>query len=82
MAELRLRLSPRGDIVSEMGKQRTVELFGESLSPQQVVERICNDVERDGLFDLRPRLVSSGCGGGFSSATPAACRTRSAPTIP
>ena len=59
MAELRLRLSPRGDIVSEMGKQRTVELFGESLSPQQVVERICSDVERDGLaamLDYTARL--------------------------
>jgi histidinol dehydrogenase len=59
MAELRLRLSPRGDIVSEMGKQRTVELFGEPLSPQQVVERICNDVEHDGLaavLDYTARL--------------------------
>ncbi|MGE5191402.1 MAG: histidinol dehydrogenase [Deltaproteobacteria bacterium] len=49
MAELRLRLSPRGDIVSEMGRQRTVELFGEALSPQQVVARICSDVDHDGL---------------------------------
>ncbi len=59
MAELRVRLSPRGDIVSEMGKQRTVELFGEPLSPQQVVERICNDVQRDGLaavLDYTARL--------------------------
>jgi histidinol dehydrogenase len=59
MAELRLRLSPHGDIVSEMGKQRTVELFGEPLSPQQVVERICDDVERDGLaavLDYTARL--------------------------
>jgi histidinol dehydrogenase len=59
MAELRLRLSPRGDIVSEMGKQRTVELFGEPLSPQQVVGRICNDVQRDGLaavLDYTARL--------------------------
>jgi histidinol dehydrogenase len=59
MAELRLRLSPRGDIVSEMGKQRTVELFGEPLSPQQVVGRICDDVQRDGLaavLDFTARL--------------------------
>jgi len=49
MADLRQRLSPRGDIVSEMGRQRTVELFGEPLTPQQVVERICSDVEREGL---------------------------------
>jgi histidinol dehydrogenase len=59
MAELRERLSPRGDIVSETGRQRTVELFGEPLAPQQVVERICNDVERDGLkavLDYTARL--------------------------
>ena len=52
VSELRQRLSPRGDIVSEMGKQRTVELFGEPLTPQQVVERICGDVDRDGLTAL------------------------------
>jgi len=49
ITELRRRLSPRGDIVSEMGRQRTVELFGEPLSPQQVVEKICGDVDRSGL---------------------------------
>jgi histidinol dehydrogenase len=49
IAELRTKLSPRGDIVSEAGRQRTVELFGEPLSPQQVVERICRDVQERGL---------------------------------
>jgi len=48
-AELREKLSPRGNVVSEAGRRRTIELFGEPLSPQQVVERICGDVERDGL---------------------------------
>lgn len=47
--ELRRKLSPRGEIVSEAGRKRTIELFGEPLSPQQVVERICRDVEREGL---------------------------------
>ena len=47
--ELRDKLSPRGNIVSEAGRQRTVELFGEPLSPQQVVERICSDVQERGL---------------------------------
>ena len=47
--ELRQKLSPRGDIISESGRQRTIELFGEELSPQQVVERICGDVDRNGL---------------------------------
>ncbi|MEX0585127.1 MAG: histidinol dehydrogenase, partial [Pirellulales bacterium] len=31
------------------GRRRTVELFGEPLSPQQVVERICGDVRARGL---------------------------------
>jgi histidinol dehydrogenase len=48
-AELRERLSPRGDVVSEAGRRRTIELFGEPLSPQQVVERICRDVRDRGL---------------------------------
>lgn len=49
LAELREKLSPRGDVVSEAGKKRTMELFGEALSPQQVVGRICRDVARNGL---------------------------------
>ena len=49
LAELRERLSPRGDVVSEAGRRRTMEVFGEALSPQQVVERICEDVRRKGL---------------------------------
>lgn len=49
LAELRERLSPRGNVVSEAGRRRTIEVFGEPLSPQQVVERICNDVRDQGL---------------------------------
>lgn len=49
LAELRRKLSPRGDIVSEAGRQRTIELFGEPLSPQEVVARICDDVRERGL---------------------------------
>jgi histidinol dehydrogenase len=48
-AELRQKLSPRGDVVSAAGKQRTIELFGEPLSPQHVVEKICGDVAENGL---------------------------------
>ncbi len=51
-AALREKLSPRGDVVSEAGRQRTVELFGEPLTPQQVVERICQDVRGRGLDSL------------------------------
>lgn len=49
IAALRAKLSPRGAIVSEEGRRRTIELFGEALSPQQVVERICRDVQTRGL---------------------------------
>jgi histidinol dehydrogenase len=46
---LRERMSPRGDVVSDRGRQLTLEVFGEALAPQQVVERICGDVRREGL---------------------------------
>ena len=49
IAALRERLSPRGDVVSEAGRRRTIEVFGEPLTPQQVVERICDDVRSRGL---------------------------------
>ncbi|QDU09382.1 histidinol dehydrogenase [Gimesia aquarii] len=58
-AELRNKLSPSGNVVSEAGRQRTIELFGEPLTPQQVVERICNDVRdtgRDALLDYSAKL--------------------------
>jgi histidinol dehydrogenase len=45
LAELRRKLSLQGDIVSEAGRQRTIELFGEALSPRQVVHVICGDVK-------------------------------------
>lgn len=46
------RLSPRGNVVSEAGRKLTVEVFGEPLTPQQVVERICQDIRTDGLAAL------------------------------
>lgn len=49
IAALRERLSPRGNVVSEAGRKRTIEVFGEALSPEQVVERICEDVRQRGL---------------------------------
>lgn len=51
-AELREKLSPRGNVVSEAGRQRTIQLFGEPLSPQEVVQKICEDVRTDGLQAL------------------------------
>ena len=46
--DLREKLSPRGDVTSEAGRQRTIELFGEPLTPQEVVQRICEDVRSQG----------------------------------
>ena len=54
LAALRRKLSPQGNVVSEAGRQRTIDLFGEPLSPQRVVERICGDVRRDGLSAVVP----------------------------
>jgi histidinol dehydrogenase len=57
--ELRRRMSPRGDVVSPQGRARTVAAFGEPLTPQQVVERICADVQCRGLeavLDYTARL--------------------------
>ncbi len=44
LAALRRRLSPQGDVVSQAGRQRTIAVFGEPLTPIQVVDRICHDV--------------------------------------
>lgn len=52
LAELRRKLSPQGNVVSEAGQRRTMEVFGEPLTPQQVVERIVRDVRSDGLAAL------------------------------
>ena len=46
---LRQRLSPRGDVVSQEGRRRTIEIFGEPLSPWEVVQRIGRDVQQKGL---------------------------------
>ena len=59
LAPLREKLSPRGDIVSEAGRQRTIEVFGEPLSPQQVVTRILQRVRVEGraaVLELTEKL--------------------------
>jgi histidinol dehydrogenase len=56
---LRRQLSPRGDVVSPQGRERTIAAFGAPLTPQQVVERICRDVQERGLdavLDYTARL--------------------------
>jgi histidinol dehydrogenase len=49
LADLRERLSPRGAVVSEAGRRRTVEVFGQELTPLEIVERICDDVRERGV---------------------------------
>jgi histidinol dehydrogenase len=47
--EIRQRLSPEGNVVSEAGQQKTVEVFGRPLTPVEVVETICREVHQQGL---------------------------------
>jgi histidinol dehydrogenase len=49
IAALRAKLATDGDVVSEAGRRKTIEVFGEPLTPMQVVERICRDVRKRGL---------------------------------
>ncbi|MFO0913673.1 MAG: histidinol dehydrogenase [Pirellulales bacterium] len=49
LSALREQLSPRGDVVSPASRQRTLEVFGEPLSPREVVERICGQVRSEGV---------------------------------
>ena len=46
---LRGKLVSQGDVISPAGRQKTIDVFGEPLSPKQVVERICADVAAQGL---------------------------------
>ncbi|MDG2380088.1 MAG: histidinol dehydrogenase [Pirellulaceae bacterium] len=49
---LRRKLSPRGDVTSDASRLRTIEVFGEPLTPMQVVEKICSDVQQQGMNSL------------------------------
>jgi histidinol dehydrogenase len=49
LAELQRGLTLQGDLVSPRGKELTEQVFGEALTPSQVVERICGEVRRRGL---------------------------------
>ena len=49
LRNLRERLSPRGNVVSRQGRRRTIEVFGQPLTPLQVVEKICTQVRDEGL---------------------------------
>ena len=52
LAALRSKLVSQGEMVSPAGRQRTIDVFGEPLTPRQVVERICVDVRTRGLDAL------------------------------
>ncbi len=45
---LRAQLSPSGNVVSVRGRELTERVFGAPLTPQQVVERICAEVQSQG----------------------------------
>jgi histidinol dehydrogenase len=49
VAQLRAKLAPGGNVVSDAGRQKTLEVFGTPMSPTEVVERICSDVRHQGL---------------------------------
>src|SRR5438552_1468238 len=52
LARLRDDLGTQGNVVSERGRALTRKVFGAPLTPQQVVERVCDDVRRRGLAAL------------------------------
>lgn len=67
LAELRRKLSPRGDVVSDAGRRRTIQIFGEPLAPNEVVQRICSDVANRGLeavLDYSQRIDGAKLGTG------------------
>ena len=47
--QLRQVLGPQGDVVSDAGRERTIEVFGRPLSPQQIVTQICAEVRSEGV---------------------------------
>lgn len=49
ISQLRALLAPAGNVVSEAGRQKTLEVFGTPMAPTEVVERICSDVRSQGL---------------------------------
>ncbi|WP_149497932.1 histidinol dehydrogenase [Roseiconus lacunae] len=50
--QLREKLSPRGDVVSPRGRALTEEVFGAPLTPVEVVDKICEEVQSTGTSAL------------------------------
>ena len=49
LQQLCRQLSLQADVVSPRGRELTEQVFGQALTPAQVVERICSDVKQQGL---------------------------------
>ncbi len=49
LQELREKLSPNGDVVSPRGRALTEKVFGKPLTPKEVVQTICHDVQTEGM---------------------------------
>jgi histidinol dehydrogenase len=49
LADLRERLGLEGQVVSSRSRELTERVFGQALTPAQVVERICTEVRQQGL---------------------------------
>jgi histidinol dehydrogenase len=47
--DLHARLSVRGDVVSDASRQKTIDVFGSPLSPAEVVQSICGEVQATGV---------------------------------
>ena len=49
LTALRNQFSNQGSVVSPQGRKLTQTVFGEALSPAEVVKRVCEDVQKRGL---------------------------------
>src|SRR5947207_1369422 len=49
LADLKKQLSHQGEILSPKSRELTRKVFGESLPPVKAVERICTEVQKEGL---------------------------------
>ncbi|HEX4591496.1 MAG TPA: histidinol dehydrogenase [Gemmataceae bacterium] len=49
LSDLRRQISHQGEVVSPRSRELTRKVFGEALPPVRAVERICTDVQKDGL---------------------------------
>ncbi|MBM4022286.1 MAG: histidinol dehydrogenase [Planctomycetes bacterium] len=85
LAALRGRLVSQGDVISPASRQRTIDVFGEPLSPRQVVQRICDDVRaggREAVLDYTRRIDRADVTAETFLATPEALAAAHAAAAP